>query len=99
MESGVLEEIGFPLDADTRVFGGKGCKECGQTGYQGRLGIFELMLMDEEIRRLTISNADATKLRKAAVRGGMTTLREDGFEKIKQGITTIAEVLRVTQDV
>ncbi len=98
MESGMLEEIGFPMDADTRVYEGKGCKECGQTGYQGRLGIFELMLMDEEIRRLTISNADATKLRKAAVRGGMTTLRDDGFEKIKQGITTIAEVLRVTQE-
>ena len=98
MESGMLEEIGFPLDADSRVYEGKGCTECGQTGYQGRVGIFELMLMDEEIRRLTISSAEAAKLRNAAIRGGMTTLRDDGFEKIKQGITTIAEVLRVTQD-
>jgi len=54
--------------------------------------------MDEEIRRLTIANADALELTKAAIKGGMITLRDDGFEKIKAGITTISEVLRVTQD-
>ena len=98
MEKGVLEEIGFPLDAKTRLFQGKGCKECGQTGFQGRVAIFELMLMDEEIRRLTVANADALELTKAAIKGGMITLRNDGFEKVKAGITTISEVLRVTQD-
>ena len=98
MERSVLEEIGFPLDAKTKLYQGRGCKECGQTGFQGRLAIFELMLMDEEIRRLTIANADALALGKAAIKGGMITLREDGFEKAKKGITTISEVLRVTQD-
>jgi len=56
------------------------------------------MSMDEEIRRLTIANADALKLAKAAIKGGMITLRDDGFEKVKKGITTLSEVLRVTQD-
>ena len=98
MEKSVLEEIGFPLDAKTRLYQGKGCKECGQTGFQGRVAIFELMLMDEEIRRLTIANADALELTKAAIKAGMITLRDDGFEKVSQGITTISEVLRVTQE-
>lgn len=94
-----LREVGFPEDLEPRLFEGVGCKECGQTGYLGRLGIFELMLLDDEIRRLTISNADSTQLRKAAVKAGMATLRDDGFEKVSKGMTTIAEVLRVTQDV
>ena len=98
VEDSFLEEIGIPPDDRTEVFEGKGCKECGQTGYQGRLGIFELMLMDEEVRRLILANSDATQLRKAAIQGGMISLRADGLEKVKQGITTISEVLRVTQD-
>jgi general secretion pathway protein E len=98
MEKSVLEEIGFPLEAKTKLYQGQGCKECGQTGFKGRVAIFELMLMDEEIRRLTIANADALELAKAAIKGGMITLRDDGFEKVKKGITTISEVLRVTQD-
>ena len=77
---------------------GRGCKECSETGFKGRLGIFELMIMNEEIRRLTITSADASKLRKAAVDSGMRTLRTDGFDKVIQGQTTVAEVLRVTQD-
>ncbi|MDA2923683.1 type II secretion system ATPase GspE [Acidobacteria bacterium AH-259-L09] len=99
LEKSFLEEIGFPFSEDTRLYQGRGCKECGKTGYRGRLGIFELMLMDEDIRRLTITNADASQLRKTAIQNGMSTLRKDGFEKIKGGITTISEVLRVTQDI
>jgi len=98
VEDSFLEEIGIPPDDRTEVFEGKGCKECGQTGYQGRLGIFELMLMDEEVRRLILSNSDATQIRKAAIQGGMISMRADGIEKVKQGVTTISEVLRVTQD-
>lgn len=98
VEARFLEEIGFPSPKDTRVYHGKGCKECGSTGYRGRVGIFELMLLDEDIRRLTIASADAGKLRKQAVQNGMRTLRQDGFDKIRQGVTTIEEVLRVTQD-
>ncbi|MBI4446500.1 MAG: type II secretion system ATPase GspE [Acidobacteria bacterium] len=94
----LLEQIGFPLNGEVRVCQGKGCKECAGTGYRGRIGIFELMLMDDEVRRLTIANADATQLRKAALKQGMVSLRQDGFEKVKNGVTTVSEVLRVTQD-
>ena len=94
-----LEDIGFPISQDTRVFEGKGCDACSGTGYRGRLGIFELMLMGDDIRRLTISRADASQLRKTAIQQGMSTLREDGFDKIKRGLTTISEVLRVTQEI
>ena len=79
------------MDDRTEVFQGQGCKACGQTGYQGRLGIFEMMLMNEDIRRLILTNADATKIRKTAIEGGMISLRADGFEKVKQGLTTIAD--------
>ena len=98
VEESFLEEIGFPLTDETAVFEGKGCGECGQTGYSGRLGIFELMLMTEEVRRLVLTNADATQLRKTAIQDGMISLRVDGFKKVQQGVTTLSEVLRVTQD-
>lgn len=97
-EDKFLEEIKFPLDNRTEIYHGKGCEECGGTGYQGRLGIFELMLMNEDVRRLILANADATKIRKMAIEGGMVSLRIDGLEKVKQGLTTISEILRVTQD-
>ena len=97
-EPELLRQIGLAEDGGFSVYEGKGCKECVETGYHGRVGIFELMLMDEEIRRLTINSADASQLRKAAVEQGMITLRQDGFEKIRKGVTTIAETLRVTQD-
>jgi general secretion pathway protein E len=98
LEPGFLREIGFPLQSGVAAFQGMGCKECDDTGYQGRIGIFELMRMREPIRRLTITNADSTRLRKAALEGGMVALRQDGFEKVKTGLTSVAEVLRVTQD-
>lgn len=99
MESGFLKEIGFPPQLEPRAFEGRGCKECGDTGFKGRLGIFELMMMDDDMRRLTIASTDATQLRKSAVANGMITLREDGFEKVSKGLTTVSEVLRVTQDI
>ena len=98
LESALLKEIGSPVSNLDIVYEGKGCKECGQTGYKGRLGIFEFMLMNDEIRRLTIAKSDASQLRKAALRNEMVALRDDGFNKVKKGITTVAEVLRVTQD-
>ena len=98
LEPGFLREIGFPLQSGVAASQGMGCRECDHTGYQGRVGIFELMLMREPIRRLTITNADSTRLRKAALEGGMTALRQDGFDKVKSGLTSVSEVLRVTQD-
>lgn len=98
MDRAYLREIGFPEEWSNEVFEGRGCKECSETGYLGRLGVYELMLMEEEIRRLTITNADASRLRKQAIENGMVTLRQDGFIKIHAGLTTVAEVIRVTQE-
>ncbi len=97
VEPGFLEEVGFPPHLPRRLFEGRGCKECSETGFLGRIGIFELMLMDDDIRRLTIGNTEANLLRKTAIANGMVTLRQDGFEKVSRGETTISEVLRVTQ--
>jgi len=98
MEMDHLREIGFPGDSSSVFYEGSGCKECGGTGFVGRMGVYELMLMDDDIRRLTITNSDSTKLRRAATQNGMVTLREDGFKKVANGLSTVSEVLRVTQE-
>jgi general secretion pathway protein E len=77
---------------------GTGCEECFGTGFTGRIGIFELMELDDELRRLIMANADAAQITTAARRAGMGSLREDGWSKVKSGQTTAAEVLRVTQE-
>jgi general secretion pathway protein E len=81
-----------------RVFRGKGCEKCFGTGYYGRVGIFELMELNEEIRRLIMKNEDASVLTSAARRNGMRNLREDGWHKVEIGTTTPDEVVRVTQE-
>lgn len=72
-----------------------GCSECNQTGYKGRIAIFEIMQMTSHIAKLTVERADASLIRRQAIHDGMTVLLEDGVRKIKEGITTIEEVLRV----
>jgi type IV pilus assembly protein PilB len=79
------------------IIRGKGCKACKNTGYRGRIGIFELMVIDEEIRKMIINKASSDEIRKYAAGHGMTTLLEDGLGKVRDGITTIDEVLRVTE--
>jgi type II secretory ATPase GspE/PulE/Tfp pilus assembly ATPase PilB-like protein len=74
----------------------KGCNVCRQTGYRGRLGIFELLLVDEPIRRHIQARATAAEIATAAAAGGMKTLREDGAAKVLAGVTSVDEVLRVT---
>jgi general secretion pathway protein E len=91
----ILREAGFAAEGDLRV--GEGCDACGGTGYRGRMGIFELLPVDEEIKDLILARADAGALRERAVARGMTLLREDGWDKTRRGITTIEEVLRVTR--
>ena len=99
LDPDLLRGVGFWRDQEEcPVYHGVGCKECSFTGFRGRLGLFELMLMNDEIRKLTISSADANQLRKTALHHGMLSLRADGFDKVRQGITTLPEVLRVTQD-
>ncbi|MEO6064832.1 MAG: GspE/PulE family protein, partial [Lysobacterales bacterium] len=80
------------------AFRGAGCEHCFNTGYRGRVGIFEMMQLNDEIRRLIMKNEDASILTDAARRNGMNTLREDGWGKIAAGATTVDEVMRVTQE-
>ena len=68
------------------------------TGYKGRIGIFELMLMDEDIRKLTIAKASHDEVKNHAISSGMISLKQDGIKKVKQGLTTVEEMLRVTQE-
>jgi general secretion pathway protein E len=80
------------------AFSGEGCDRCYGTGYKGRIGIFELMELNDDIRKRIMANADASELTVAAKRNGMRNLREDGWLKVAQGVTTADEVMRVTQE-
>jgi general secretion pathway protein E len=91
----LLREVGFAAEGDLRI--GKGCDACGGTGYRGRMGIFELLPVDDTVKDLVLARADAGAIRERAVSRGMALLREDGWDKTKRGITTIEEVLRVTR--
>jgi general secretion pathway protein E len=93
-----LHEIGLSLRDTKFLFRGKGCDHCQHTGYRGRIGIFELMLLNDEIRACIMSNADAATIKNKAREFGMKTLREDGALKVIAGITTVAEVTRTTQE-
>jgi type II secretory ATPase GspE/PulE/Tfp pilus assembly ATPase PilB-like protein len=77
---------------------GEGCPACNGTGYSSRVGIFEMMQLNDELRHRIMANEDAAELTAAARRNGMRNLREDGWEKVRAGITTADEVMRVTQE-
>ncbi|MGC2657284.1 MAG: type II secretion system ATPase GspE [Bryobacteraceae bacterium] len=87
-----------PEGEQIQTFRGKGCERCFGSGFTGRVGIFELMELNDELRQLIMANADASRLNAAARRHGMHTLREDGWMKVRQGVTTADEVMRVTQE-
>ncbi len=94
-----LKEIGLrPPERPVKVYRAKGCAECNFTGYRGRVGIFELMLIDDDLRSLVSQNIDSKTIKQAAVRKGMRTLRGDGALKVLQGTTSSAEVLRATEE-
>jgi len=80
---------------DVVVYEGKGCDACKFTGFQGREGIYEFLFMNDEIRKMILERETATRIKEKAVACGMRTLRQDGWEKVKQGVTTLAEVMRV----
>lgn len=77
---------------------GAGCEQCGRTGYKGRVGIYELLRMDDDIRSAIIARSSAAAIRQIAMKKGMRTLRQDALEKVKAGVTTIEEVMRVTTE-
>ena len=79
-----------------KFYKGKGCDRCLNTGYAGRMGIFELMPVSDKIRKLIMSGADASEIKKQAIAEGMKTLIDDGIEKVLKGLTTLEEVLRVS---
>jgi len=89
-----LADIGLPADA--QPMHGKGCDQCGGSGYKGRQGLYEVMPITPSLRELILDRASTAEIRKQAVSEGMLTLRADGLEKIKKGLTTIEEVLRET---
>jgi type IV pilus assembly protein PilB len=91
-----LEKAGFNVAFDLEAYEPGGCGRCGGSGYKGRTGLYEVMALSDDIRDLTIERASADDIRKVAASQGMRTLRVDGFEKVKNGITSIAEVARVT---
>jgi type IV pilus assembly protein PilB len=99
-EQAELEEAGFPewlWPEIPQLFKAQGCPACSNTGYRGRIGLYEVMQMSEEIERLTVERASADAIRTVAVQQGMMTLRDDGLEKARMGITTLDEVARVVK--
>ena len=96
----LLIDLGIPPDEVKTfpVFKGKGCPICSNTGYKGRLGLYEVMPMKEEIKELILSRASTSEIKKEAVRLGMKTLRQSGIHKVRTGATTIDEVLRATME-
>ncbi|HEU5236888.1 MAG TPA: type IV-A pilus assembly ATPase PilB [Pyrinomonadaceae bacterium] len=93
-----LVEIGFSPEeaAKVKTFKGKGCTSCNDTGYKGRIGLYEVMEITDEIRELILIGASSLELRKKSIEDGMISLRESGLQKIRAGVTTIEEVLRET---
>jgi len=99
VERDYLRRIGFPAEEieATKFWHGMGCEECRQLGYQGRMGIYELLLLNESLRPLILNRQPASTIAQKAIDSGMRTLRTDGWNKVRAGQTTIEEVLRVTQ--
>ena len=94
-----LREIGVrPPGRPVTVYKGEGCAQCGFTGYHGRVGIYEMMVVDDDIRGLITRNIDAKTIKKTAISKGMGTLRADGARKVLAGVTSVAEVLRATEE-
>ena len=92
----VLEDAGFHAGFDLEAYEPAGCGRCTNSGYKGRIGLYEVMVINEEIRKLVLERAPSNLIAAAAVEAGMRRLREDGLEKVRQGRTSIAEVVRVT---
>jgi general secretion pathway protein E len=93
-----LEALGVDPHGPYSLFRGKGCDECRGTGYRGRFGIYELFPITEEVRSLVLRRASTPEIRRHAIAAGMVTLRLDGWNKARHGLTTVDEILRVTQE-
>ncbi|MDE0554345.1 MAG: GspE/PulE family protein, partial [Candidatus Poribacteria bacterium] len=87
-----------PIPYDLKIPRAVGCKECRGRGYRGRIGIFEVLFMTEEIRAMALKQASTSEIRRLAIQLGMKSLREDGWRKVAAGLTTVEEVIRLTQE-
>ncbi len=92
----ILRDHGFAAQFDIEAYEPVGCVRCGQMGYRGRVGLYEVMTMTEEIRSLSLKRSSADEIAAVAMRNGMRRLREDGLDKVKSGLTSMAEIARVT---
>jgi general secretion pathway protein E len=94
-----MENIGITSEmfAAKKIYRGKGCQSCLNTGYRGRTGIFELMILDDTIKNLILKTSDSNSIKRKAIEQGMIALRQDGTLKALNGLTTVEEILRVTQ--
>jgi type IV pilus assembly protein PilB len=92
-----LDRVGFPYEPNNlpTLYKAVGCKKCNNIGYKGRMGIHEVLKMDETLERMCVENASADDIKRQAIADGMLTLRDDGFAKVKLGLTSIEEVIRV----
>jgi general secretion pathway protein E len=94
-----LNKLRIKEDGSERFFyRGKGCSHCMKTGYRGRSGLYEILLLDDEVRNMILSKVDSGRIKALAISKGMMTLREDGARRVAAGLTTTEEVLRVTQE-
>ncbi|HEY8303476.1 MAG TPA: ATPase, T2SS/T4P/T4SS family [Solirubrobacteraceae bacterium] len=91
----VLRESGYKVLVDVEAYEPVGCRRCSNTGYRGRLGIYEVMTLSSEVRRMALERRSSEEIREVAVREGMRRLRDDGLEKVRQGLTSVAEIARV----
>jgi general secretion pathway protein E len=100
MESKELIRMGFPTteSGPITLSKGEGCRHCRGTGYRGRCGVFEIFPLSSEIKRMTAAGESSDEMRRVAIREGMTTLREDAWSKVRAGITTLEEAIRVTSE-
>jgi general secretion pathway protein E/type IV pilus assembly protein PilB len=94
------EKVDMPPDFDMQgrtIYRARGCRECRNTGFKGRKGLFELMLLDDDIRELILQRSSSGKIKNLALQHGLITLREDGWIKVRNGVTTISEVVQATK--
>jgi general secretion pathway protein E len=95
--AGIMRELN--MTSEVNLVRGRGCKECRETGYLGRDGLFEILPLTEALRGLIVAKSPSSQLRAQAIKEGFQTLRHEGLRKALNGITTLEEVLRVTQEI
>ena len=98
MGNGNSNGSGASVSYDVKIPRAVGCKECRGRGYRGRIGLFEVLFMNDELRSMALKQASTSEIRRLAVQMGMKGLREDGWRKVTAGLTTVDEVIRLTQE-